>query len=246
MKKRVEKHANHERWLLTYSDLITLLMIFFVVMYASSNVDTNKYRQISDSFRMALGSGASPSGNNVITSDTPVNLDIEVERIKAAAETTKLNDVKEKVDSFVKSSGMTGTVSTNIDDRGLVISLKNTVIFDNGEADIKPDIRPKLVQLGKYLNQLNNFVRVEGHTDNVPMHSYLFDSNWELSATRATNVVKMFILESAVVPRRLSAVGYGEFRPVGDNSLEVGRSSNRRVDIIIMDTKFNQVENNIK
>jgi chemotaxis protein MotB len=246
MKKRVEKHANHERWLLTYSDLITLLMIFFVVMYASSNVDTKKYQQISDSFRLALGSGASPSGTNILTSDTPVTLDVEAEKIKAAAETTKLNEVKQKVDTFLKGNQMEGSVSTNIEDRGLVISLKDTVIFDNGKADIKPEIKPRLIELGKFLNQLDNFVRVEGHTDSVAMHSYQFDTNWELSAVRATNVIKMLIAESAVVPKRLSAVGYGEFRPVGDNSTEVGRTRNRRVDIIIMDSKFDQVENNKK
>jgi chemotaxis protein MotB len=246
MKKRVEKHVNHERWLLTYSDLITLLMIFFVVMYASSTVDTNKYKQMSDSFRMSLGSGASPSGKNVITSDTPVNLDVEAEKIKAAAEATKLIEVKKEVDKFLKGNGMEGSVSTNIEDRGLVISLKDTVIFDNAQADIKSEIKPRLIELGKFLNQLDNFVRVEGHTDSVAMHSYQFDSNWELSAVRATNVIKMLIAESGVVPKRLSAVGYGEFRPVGDNNTEAGRSKNRRVDIIIMDNKFNQVENNKK
>jgi chemotaxis protein MotB len=246
MKKRVEKHANHERWLLTYSDLITLLMIFFVVMYASSNIDTNKYKQISDSFRMALGSGASPSGTNVITSDLPISLDVEAEKLKAAEETSKLNDVKNKVDGFLKTNGMEGSVSTNIEDRGLVISLKDTVIFDNGKADIKTEIKPRLIELGKFLNQLDNFVRVEGHTDSVAMHSYQFDTNWELSAVRATNVIKMLIAESGVIPKRLSAVGYGEFRPVGDNGTEAGRSRNRRVDIIIMDSKFNQVENNNK
>jgi len=252
MKKRVEKHANHERWLLTYSDLITLLMIFFVVMYASSNVDSTKYKQISDSFRMALGTGASPSGNNIITSDAAGNLDavanmnMAAQKIKAAEETTKLNDVKEKVDKFLQGNGMAGNASTKIEDRGLIISLKDTVIFDNAKADIKPEIKPRLIELGKFLNQLDNFVRVEGHTDSVAMHSYQFDSNWELSATRATNVIKMLIAESGVTPKRLSAVGYGEFRPVGDNKTEVGRSRNRRVDIIIMDNKFNQVENNIK
>ena len=252
MKKRAGKHANSERWLLTYSDLITLLMIFFVVMYASSTVDSTKYKQISDSLNMALGSGASPNGNNIITSDTSSSVDavasmaIAADKLKAAEETTKLNDVKQKVDDFVKINGMAGNVSTNVEDRGLVISLKDTVIFDNAKADIKPAIKPRLIELGKFLNQIDNFVRVEGHTDSVAMHSSQFDSNWELSSARATNVIKLFISQSGVIPKRLSAVGYGEFRPVADNKTELGRSRNRRVDIIIMDTKYNQVENNIK
>lgn len=252
MKKRAEKHANSERWLLTYSDLITLLMIFFVVMYASSTVDSTKYKQISDSFRMALGSGASPSGSNIITSDGAAGIDaaasmaLVAEKLKAAEETTKLNEVKQKVDNFVKSNGMGSNVSTNVEERGLVISLNDTVIFDNAKADIKPAIRTRLIELGKFLNQIDNFVRVEGHTDSVDMHSSQFDSNWELSSARATNVIKLFISQSGVIPKRLSAVGYGEFRPVADNSTEVGKSRNRRVDIIIMDTKYNQVENNIK
>ncbi len=257
MKKAPEKEPNHERWLLTYSDLITLLMIFFVIMYASGNVDAQKYKQLSDSFRIAMGSGNSGggigngAGNNLIGTDSLLpstdtkNNDTSGNASGGGAqvEKDKLQDVKGKVDEFIKENNLENSATTQIADRGLVISLKETLVFDTASADIRPESRVKLIELGKILNKLDNYIRVEGHTDNLPIKNEKFQSNWELSVIRATNVTNMLITDSHVEPKRLASVGYGEYRPVADNKTPEGRSKNRRVDIVLMDSKFNSVEN---
>jgi len=257
-KKREEGHVNHERWLITYSDLITLLMIFFIIMYASSNVDAKKFKAVSDSFRVALGDGSSSSGNNVISSDIPLNInempqEVKDEMAKAAAEAkaeavekNKLTEVKGKIDSLLEGSGLQASVGTVIEERGLVVSLKDTVLFDSGSADVKGDRIVTITEIGKILNSIDNYVRIEGHTDNVPIYTSRFHSNWELSALRAVSVKEILSKNGGVNESKLSVLGYGEFRPLADNSSEEGKAKNRRVDIIIMDSKFNQVENNKK
>ena len=257
-KKHEEGHVNHERWLITYSDLITLLMIFFIIMYASSNVDAKKFKAVSDSFRVALGDGSSSSGNNVISSDIPLNInempqEVKDEMAKAAAEAkaeavekNKLTEVKGKIDSLLEGSGLQASVGTVIEERGLVVSLKDTVLFDSGSADVKGDRIVTITEIGKILNSIDNYVRIEGHTDNVPIYTSRFHSNWELSALRAVSVKEILSKNGGVNESKLSVLGYGEFRPLADNSSEEGKAKNRRVDIIIMDSKFNQVENNKK
>jgi chemotaxis protein MotB len=237
-KRKEEEHENSERWLLTYSDLITLLMIFFVVMYALSNVDADKYKKISASLSVAFGNGKSIIGN-----DNSIGIDQSATKMDTQpVEENKLEEVKKKVDSYLKQNGMNGTVATNIDERGLVVSINDTVFFDSGSADIKPDSEKKLIDIAKILNQVGNYIRVEGHTDNVPISSYRFPSNWQLSADRAANVTELLISAAGIPPQKMSAVGYGEFRSVADNSTEAGRSKNRRVDIIIVNSKFNPME----
>lgn len=249
MKKREEKEANHERWLLTYSDLITLLMIFFVIMYASSNVSASKYKAVSDSFKIALGGGRTLIGqeqgadinasNNVENSSTSKDS-------KELSEENKLINLKENVDNYLQSAGMNASISTSIEERGLVISLKDSIIFDSGKAEIKSDYKKKLVDLGSILNKMDSYIRVEGHTDNVPINNNKFNSNWQLSVIRATNVTELLIEEAHIAPKRLSSVGYGEFRPVANNTTEQGRSQNRRVDIVLINSKYNEIENNKK
>ncbi|WP_027623119.1 flagellar motor protein MotB [Clostridium lundense] len=242
-KKGHEKEPNHERWLLTYSDLITLLMIFFVIMYASSNIDTTKYKAVSDSFSVVFnGTGKTIVGddNSPSISETKPTINQET------TEKSKIEEIKNQVDTYLKNNGMKGTVSTNIDERGLVISLNNTLFFDIGKAEIKPDSQKKLIEIGNILNKINNYIRIEGHTDNIPIKNDRFQSNWQLSCERAANVTMLLIDKAGIPPQKLSAVGYGEWRPVDSNKDERGRIRNRRVDIVIMDSKFNQIENNKK
>lgn len=241
MKKKPEKPENHERWLLSYADFMTLLMIFFVVMFSMSSVDASKYKEVSESLRVSMGGGKSIIGNenavSVTETSKPVNPDIA-----AKDEEAKLKDLKSKVDKYLGQNGMQDSVSTQIDERGLVVSLNDTLFFDSGRAEVKPESQKKIIEIGKILNELGNYMRVEGHTDNVPISNGQFSSNWKLSCARAANVTEFFISNCGIQPQKLSAVGYGEYRPIADNSTEEGKSKNRRVDIIIVNSKFNKIE----
>ena len=241
--KRVKKEKDDsERWMLSYLDFITLLMIFFLMMYAISNVDTKKSAALANSLKIGFNSG---NGKNVIavsdaSNETPTVVD-DAEQT-AEAETEKLEDVKKKVDELVNNSELKGSVSTSIQERGLLISFNDSVFFNSGEANIKPDWQSKLKSISKILNGIDNYIRVEGHTDNVAINTEYFHSNWQLSSERAANVVEFLIAQGNVSPGRLSAVGYGEYRPVQSNDTDAGKSSNRRVDLVILNTKLNNSE----
>lgn len=242
-RKGHEKEPNHERWLLTYSDLITLLMIFFVIMYASSNLDATKYKAVSESFNVVFNGG----GKTIVGNDSSPSIsDTKPAVNPAAMEQSKIQEIKNQVDTYLKKNGMKGTVSTNIDERGLVISLNDTLFFDTGKAEIKPESQKKIIEIGKMLNKINNYIRIEGHTDNIPIKNDRFQSNWQLSCERAANVTMILIDKANIPPQKLSAVGYGEWRPIASNKEEQGKARNRRVDIVIMNSKFNQIENNKK
>jgi len=243
--KRIKKEKdNSERWMLSYLDFITLLMIFFLMMYAISNVDTKKSQALATSLKIGFNSG---NGTNIIaTSDnsneTSVVEPIDVQAAAAKAEEEKLADVKKKIDDLVANSELKGSISTSIQDRGLVISFNDTVFFNRGEANIKTDWQSKLVAISKILNEIDNYIHVEGHTDNVAINTNYFHSNWQLSSIRAANVVEFLIAQGSVNPERLSSTGYGEYRPVKSNDTIEGKASNRRVDILILNNKFKASE----
>ena len=235
--KRPEKEPNHERWLLTYSDLITLLMIFFVVMYAMSNVDIAKYNQIAQSLGAALG-----GGKNVIQVTPGVSDSKQLLAPGAAGfkvEQAKLTNLKEQIDAYLKKNGLKDSVATEITIRGLEINLRDTVLFDSGKADIKPQATGKLIAIGKIISTLPNLISIEGHTDNVPIHTSLFTSNWRLSAIRATNAAELLIEGDKIPQQKVSTVGYGEINPKLPNTSDTNRAQNRRVNIVILNSMYN-------
>ena len=198
--------------------------------------------QLSNSLKVAMGGGKSIIG----TSDAPSISNSTQAVDTAIVEQDKLENVKKQLDKYLKDNNMSNEVTSKVEERGLVVSLNDTLFFDSAQAVIKPESQKKLIEMGKILNQLGNYIRIEGHTDNVPINNSEFSSNWQLSAIRATNVTELLINKAGIAPERLSSVGYGEYRPIADNSTEAGRAKNRRVDIIIMNTKYNQIENNKK
>ena len=245
MKKRNdEKKPDSGRWMLTYSDLITLLMIFFIVMYASSNVSLNKYGKLAQSLGAALGgtSNGIGSGTNVIGNGTGNFVGDITKSVTLTSEQKKLNTVKSQVDDYLKKNGLSASVDTNIDDRGLDIRLNDSILFDSGKADIKSNSEDEIVKIGKILSKMNNYIRVEGHTDNIPISGGQFKSNWQLSSVRAANVAELLVEQSGVPADKISAVGYGENRPIASNATDAGRAKNRRVEIIIINSKFNETE----
>lgn len=247
MKKKKNSKENTERWLITYSDLITLLMVLFVILYASSNIDKEKYKQISSSFQKAFSLGEAGDLAIVDEGDIDVedlNVEDEIENNVTVEETEeeKLIKIQEEVNRLLKDAGLEAKVSTKIEERGLVISFTANIFFDSGEAVVKGAYKDQLIEISNILNKMDNYIRVEGHTDNVAISNKYFNSNWQLSSVRASNVAEILINEGKIKPERLAAVGYGEYRPIASNDNEEGRSSNRRVDIIILNSKYNKSE----
>ena len=247
MKRREEKESNGDRWLLTYSDLITLLMIFFVIMYASSTVNANKYKQLSQSLNAAFdgGSGNHIAGDKSNSNGTTSNNLPIVEKPTAeskALEDNKMEAVKQNVDNYLKKNSLSSSVSTKIDERGLAVSLNSTLLFDVGKANVISASTKKLISIGKILNSVNNYIRIEGHTDSTPISNNEFSSNWQLSAIRATNVTELLISQSGINPKRISAVAYGENRPIANNNTQLEKAKNRTVDIIILSSQFSKTE----
>ncbi|MEW6725517.1 MAG: flagellar motor protein MotB [Bacillota bacterium] len=218
-------HTNNERWLITYADLITLLMIFFVVLYTFSNVDAKKFQAIAESLSGALG-GEVIFENPLITQSEPAT-DANLRDLE------NLGKVKEQIEKLIAEEELVGTVTVNAEERGLVISIQNTVFFASGSADLTPYARKIISKVTTILGQVPNLVRVEGHTDNLPINTTRFPSNWELSVLRSTSVVHEMI-RNGLPPQRISASGYGEFRPKAPNDTEEHRQQNRRVDFVIL------------
>jgi len=236
-RKSGEKKENSERWLLTYSDLITLLMIFFVIMYALSNVDANKFRALSDALSKALGGG----GNmiQVHPGPSPIATPFELGN-SASRENQEMEEVSNQLKEYLKKNNLTARVSVITEERGVVISFQDPVFFPSGSAEMVPSAMPIIQDVGRIIMQIANHVRVEGHTDNVPINTASFPSNWELSSARATRVVQEFI-RVGFPPERLSATGYGEYRPRAPNDSEENRQLNRRVDIVVLKSKYNAI-----
>lgn len=244
MKKRIHHEKdNSERWLLTYSDLITLLMIFFVVMYAISSVDAQKYQIISESLSGALSaSGPGGTANGGITSGGGIEIHIAESEGDEDLIDPELVAAAEKIVELIKEKNLQDKVSVSLEERGVVVGLMNTVLFDSGSARIKQDAIPTLVAIGQIANGVHNYIRVEGNTDDVPQSSAQFPSNWELSVIRATEVLKLMIDQSGVASDKISAVGYGEHRPSVPNDSVENRSKNRKVDIVILSDKLDKSE----
>ena len=262
-KKRKQAHQEEEAgeaWLLPYSDLMTLLLAVFIVLFAVSKLDAQKAQQMSEVFSGTMmdksyaagnGSGSGNGGNRLgqgqggLQISSPSNAESQnaLEGFFGEIELKKLEDLKTEIDTRLHTDGMDQSITTRIDMRGLVVRLNNAIFFDSGSAEIKQKNEDTLIGVANLLKATDNYIRIEGHTDNVPVRHSGYPSNWELSTARAVNVVKLFINQSNFSPERLIAVGYGEFKPVADNSTEEGRAKNRRIDIIVLSEKYNNLEN---
>lgn len=253
-RKQEEEHENHERWLVSYADFITLLFAFFVVMYSISQVNESKYRVLSNTLTAAFNQPEfklDPMQVGEIAKSNPTNLiQLDVMAIKeregqgdgeerAAADQSELPDefrrISEQVERQLRELVSQSLVTMRGNEEWLEISLSSSLLFDSGEAMLSNKALPVLGQIAAILHGQPNPVRVEGFTDNVPIHTARFPSNWELSSARAVSVVQFFI-EEGLDPDRLVAVGYGEFQPVADNGTVEGRARNRRVVLMISKT----------
>lgn len=243
-KKHEEEHENHERWLVSYADFITLLFAFFVVMYAVSSVNEGKYRVLSRSLGVAFGTPSqqqSPTTREPIESSRPlIQLPLPVSKPSRAAVNPEIKREKAHMTSIARdilkamapliSQGKVRVTQTS---RGVSVEINASVLFAPGEAKLNDQSEVALRAVAQVLKKVDNAIQVEGHTDDVPINNSIFPSNWELSAVRASSVVRLF-LDNGVDEKRLVAMGHAANEPVASNDTPAGRLRNRRVQLLIL------------
>ncbi|MGZ5201917.1 MAG: flagellar motor protein MotD [Telluria sp.] len=237
-KKYDEPDEQHDRWLVSYADFVTLLFAFFVVMYAISVVNEGKYRVLSDALGSAFGGRDAAAVKNEPTQVQPLPLPLAsiVARRHMEAmrrEKERLNLLAQQLSRTLAPLVKSGKVRVTQNGRGVSVEINASVLFDSGDARLNGDSVEALRAVAGLLKDDTHAIQVEGHTDNVPIANPLFPSNWELSATRASSVVRLFI-DSGVAPERLTALGHGATQPVASNDDAGGRARNRRVAVTII------------
>ena len=234
-KKYQEDNENHERWLISYADFITLLFAFFVVMYAISVVNQGKYKVFSESVGEAFGrkEKAAP-GSAAIEPLIPMDNIAARRKLEAIRrEQSRLGLLAKKLDTALSPLVKAGTVSVTQTGRGVTVDINANALFAPGDAAVTAEARQPLYAIAQLLAEDSHEVQVEGHTDSLPISNSVFPSNWELSSARASSVVRLFI-DSGVAPARLTAVGHAANVPIALNDTPEGRNRNRRVAVTIM------------
>jgi len=250
MNPRVHRsRVSHDRWLVSYADFITLLFAFFVVLYAFAVADKQKPVQISAAIDTAFqslaafnGAPAQPSTAQGSSAGSRFSAEptLSENEMPALAIRDDLNRIRRELQRTLSRQINNRTIAIQMGRDGLVISLREAGFFPSGSATPRPDSVPILREIAASLGHTPYDVRIEGHTDNVPMHNAEFDSNWELSSARATRIARLFLGMHAIDPSHLSAAGYAEFHPVAGNDTPEGRAENRRVDLVVLPrTRFN-------
>jgi len=251
-RKKHEEHENLERWLVSYADFITLLFAFFVVMYSISSINEGKYRVLSDSISSAFSGQVAPikpikmgepikSPIKSVINQTPANgasrppppSPADASNPAEEQQARELSGVADEVDMGLKEMIDNKIITVNRNKAWVEIEINTSILFGSGSAGLQPAAMPVLRTLAKILGEKKYNIQVEGFTDNVPIRSEAFPTNWELSAARAASVVRVFA-DDGVLPQRLAAIGFGEHRPIAENNSEENRKKNRRVRVVIL------------
>jgi len=255
--KRPRPHTNHERWLVSYADFITLLFAFFVVLYASAQVDQRKVGRLALAIQVAFQElGVFPASTTKIPLDMTepmpfstvqaiqnVQHTAELGRVSPspqgslaaeAGEEVDLSTMQDELQQALRHEVNLHEVAIHRETDSLVVSLREFGFFDSGSAAMKTTAMPVLDRIASILAVRTCGLRIEGHTDNVPIHTPQMASNWELSTARATELVRLLIIRYRFSPQRLAAAGYAEYHPIASNANPQGRAQNRRVDVVIL------------
>lgn len=271
-KKRQEHHEEHadETWLIPYSDLLTLLLALFIVMYAMSAVDAQKFQQMSNAFGIAFSNnGASTSssgaGNNILdhnatlpkggskadslseayNSQTQTADDVSRRPYseQAALEQKQLEELQKETDQYIKNNGLSDQLNTQLNMSELKITIKDSALFASGKAELKGQSEELAIAIGDLIKNYPDYqIVISGHTDNVPIKSSSFESNWDLSSARALGFMKVVLQRSGLDPKQFQAVGMGEYHPIVSNDTHAGKAQNRRVEVSIL---RNYTSNNV-
>ncbi len=238
--------VSHERWLVSYADFITLLFAFFVVLYAFAKADQKKQLQVSAAIDSAFRSlSIAPALTGSRQNNARMQSSVSAARVHRATELVSskrvqadLEYIRQDLQSRLSSQIAHSIVSIELGSDGLVISLREAGFFNSGSAIPRPETEATLRQIAESLASTRYEVRVEGHTDTMPIHNAEFDSNWELSSARATRIARLLLQMHTISPQQLSAAGYAEYHPVAGNDTPDGRAENRRVDLVVMPRAF--------
>ena len=245
-RRTVEASENVDRWLVSYADFVTLLFAFFVVMYAISSINEGKYRVLSDTLVAAFNTPPKSSEpiqigkpiEEVVAPQTTTGVakPIRVEPPKVDNQKAKMALIARQVENSLRPLIDQELIKVTHNKLWVEIEIKSSVLYSSGSAELEIEAFTPLKKLAKVLQALPNHIDVEGHTDNLPIKTSVFPSNWELSASRAASVVHLFTKEG-IPPTRLAAIGFGEFRPVASNDTVLGRRQNRRVKVVVLADK---------
>ncbi|WP_150275758.1 flagellar motor protein MotB [Paenibacillus tepidiphilus] len=251
-KTRHEEHEEHadESWLLPYSDLMTLLVALFIVLYGMSATDAKKFEEMAAAFNSALNGG---TGVLEFRSDAPTNTQLDqgnkdkmnsvVDKNTGTSEMAKLKQkeqedlekLKKEFDSYISNNGLTNLLSTKLNQSQLMITISDNALFASGDAIVKDDSRQLAKSISNMLQEFPDYdVLVQGHTDNVPISNSSYSSNWDLSVDRALHFMKILLLNPNLKPEKFSPIGYGEYHPIAPNDTAAGRAKNRRVEVSIL------------
>lgn len=248
-KTRHEPHEEHadESWLLPYADLLTLLLALFLVLYAMSATDAKKFQEMSEAFNVVFTGGTGILDySKTEPSPDPSNLE-DFKAAPAAMSENKrreelkrqeqedLERLKQQLDNYIKANGLSTELSTKLNQSQLVITIRDNALFASGEAVVKPEARELAVAIAQMLDKFPGYgITVAGHTDNVPISNSKYPSNWDLSADRALQFMKILLENSSLDPKQFMPTGYGEYHPIADNATVEGRARNRRVEVSII------------
>jgi len=253
-KKKHPEHVNLERWLISYADFITLLFATFVVLYALSQTDINAFKSLEDSIKQAFAAPSLIQGSQSIMPDSSNSIfnkeqadsmiaPLMMEYMSQKYEDQSMLDMEHEINQEVRNGDIDG-VETSMTDRGLVIRLQGNYLFKSASAELTPAAKVKLEKVGAVIAKkfiLHN-IRVEGHTDNQPLHTAMFPSNWELSSARSSSIIRFFISQFSFMPSIFTAVGFADTRPLEGNNSAGGKAKNRRVEILILKNRFKSDE----
>lgn len=251
-RKRRPKNNGAPKWMVTYSDMITLVLVFFILLFSMSQIDALKFEQVSESFQSRAVLDFLPSAIDL--DETPPSSGDDGDGFGESDDLNDLNEshltdyleewekkedalsrLMDEIEVFLEEEGLTDDVTADRTEEGVVLVLQDTILFDRGEAELLEPGQLFLDEIGGLLESVPNRVRIEGHTDTRPMSSYRYPSNWELSGARASSVIRYLIDEFDLKDTRFSLIGYGEVNPVAKNDTSNNMAKNRRVEIIILE-----------
>ncbi|MHB8170896.1 MAG: flagellar motor protein MotB [Thermincolia bacterium] len=234
MSKKKVHHEEHvdETWLIPYADMLTLLLALFIVMFAMSQVDKQKLAKMSEEFNIIFSGGSGvieKQDSTIIPIETPT-----MSHTNGSIEDKKMKEIKKALEAEIEKKGYSDKVKVVLNREGLEVSIQDVVLFKSGEAEVLNEVSPLLLKIAGMLSNLQNNIKILGHTDNIPINTHNFRSNWELSAMRAINVMNFMVDIGGLRPEKFSIQAHGEYMPKFSNSTEEGRTKNRRVEILIV------------